>query len=450
MTHPLRVPALVAATLVMSTAVPAGTQVPQWRVLSPAHSPPPRRSHSMALDETRGRIILFGGIGSNGPLDDTWEWDGDDWSLVSSSVSPSPRDKAAMAWSPGSQSVLLFGGSSGSSALNDTWSLGAGGWMQLQPVSSPRGADLSAMVHDATANETLLLVGSQNGIQTWSWVGSTWIPILTNSPWTLVDRLTASHNHAEGGVELAVTRVFGTTTELWQWRNRSWSLFGTDPLLNSPWAMQCDRRRNVMVYGSLQLAPPFPPVVLLDRTGQLFLQQAYPATQTPLVWDPNRQTQVGFGSDAQGAAVTVEYGILRFPGSANDYGIGCPPMQPLALHASGVPHVGQPFDLSLAGVPPDATLAAAALGFSRSRLGAFSLPLALDFFQMPGCSILQSMEEPGIPVVLTPPTGSISIPIPSRPELARLRIHLQSTILAPSVNANGVATSNGVEARIGD
>jgi hypothetical protein len=53
----------------------------RWRQQAVA-APPARSMHALAYDPTRGRLVLFGGLGQAGPLDDLWEWDGERWSAV--------------------------------------------------------------------------------------------------------------------------------------------------------------------------------------------------------------------------------------------------------------------------------------------------------------------------------------------------------------------------------
>lgn len=51
-----------------------------WYVVEPRQSPPARYGHAMAYDESRGVTVLFGGMGENGTtLNDTWEYDGVTW-----------------------------------------------------------------------------------------------------------------------------------------------------------------------------------------------------------------------------------------------------------------------------------------------------------------------------------------------------------------------------------
>jgi hypothetical protein len=36
----------------------------------------------MGYDVRRQRVVLYGGIGAEGRMDDLWEWDGEDWLQV--------------------------------------------------------------------------------------------------------------------------------------------------------------------------------------------------------------------------------------------------------------------------------------------------------------------------------------------------------------------------------
>ncbi|HMA18513.1 MAG TPA: hypothetical protein VKS03_08750, partial [Thermoanaerobaculia bacterium] len=50
-----------------------------WRDwTSTGAAPPGRGSHAMAYDSARGRIVVYGGVGT-AYLDDTWEWNGSNW-----------------------------------------------------------------------------------------------------------------------------------------------------------------------------------------------------------------------------------------------------------------------------------------------------------------------------------------------------------------------------------
>jgi hypothetical protein len=55
----------------------------RWRELSLGSSPSKRGSPAMGYDPGRKRIVLYGGLDSEGmTLDDTWEWDGQEWTCL--------------------------------------------------------------------------------------------------------------------------------------------------------------------------------------------------------------------------------------------------------------------------------------------------------------------------------------------------------------------------------
>jgi hypothetical protein len=71
-------------------------------------------------------LVLFGGAdGAGNPLGDSWGWSGSAWTLLSvggGATGPVARSAAA-ATADGSGAMLIFGGSGASGLLNDTWSL---------------------------------------------------------------------------------------------------------------------------------------------------------------------------------------------------------------------------------------------------------------------------------------------------------------------------------------
>src|SRR5581483_10661132 len=98
--------------------------------------PSGRFQHAMAYDESRDRVVLFGGR-TTGPLpqgelrpSDTWEWDGDAWVQVED-VGPGGRSEFAMAYDAARKRVVLFGGAPESGRLlNDTWEWDGRTWTQ--------------------------------------------------------------------------------------------------------------------------------------------------------------------------------------------------------------------------------------------------------------------------------------------------------------------------------
>jgi len=110
-----------AATLL---AVSGVGQIPDWTQVTTASSPSARYDHAMVYDSVRGKVVMFGGLGS-GYLNDTWEYDGVNWTLVTTASSPSARRTHAMAYDSVWEKVVMFGGSGGSN-VNDTWEYDGG------------------------------------------------------------------------------------------------------------------------------------------------------------------------------------------------------------------------------------------------------------------------------------------------------------------------------------
>ncbi len=94
-----------------------------WRSAAPAQAPPARAFHSMAFDEVRGRVLVFGGEAArNTPLGDTWEWDGTSWTQVAT-VGPDARAGHALVYDRTRRQTVAFGGNAFLYATNDTWVL---------------------------------------------------------------------------------------------------------------------------------------------------------------------------------------------------------------------------------------------------------------------------------------------------------------------------------------
>ena len=96
----------------------------------------------MAYDEVNHQVILFGGLGSNGLLADTWAWDGTAWQELHPSHSPSKRQDAGATYDLALRAIVLYGGvnqpAAQATTINETWSWSNGDWAQLS-VPSPAG-----------------------------------------------------------------------------------------------------------------------------------------------------------------------------------------------------------------------------------------------------------------------------------------------------------------------
>ncbi len=116
---------------------------------------------------------------------------------------------------------------------------------------------------------------------------------------------------------------------------------------------------------------------------------------------------------------------------------------PLTLRGSGIPTIGQTFDVTLENVP--STASAAAL-----LLGAFPVNFDLDVLGMHDCDLLSVGDIGSIPMTIHGDTASVPMNFSSTPGTAGLVIETQAAVLALGVNQFGAATSDLGTMTIGD
>ena len=112
-----------------------------WRHAT-SQMPPARSRYGLAYDERLKRTVLLGGRGGRppGPLSDAWTWDGTAWTEVATTdalliSAPAPRMSATLLSNPAQRGLLLFGGVGSSGALEDLWAFDHSGWRRLDPPS---------------------------------------------------------------------------------------------------------------------------------------------------------------------------------------------------------------------------------------------------------------------------------------------------------------------------
>jgi hypothetical protein len=160
-----------------------------WTTLAPLGGPaPPRTDHAAAYDAARDRMIVFGGQGTNGLLQDAWALvlGAQTWvNLNPSGTKPDARDGHLMVYDSTHDRMLVFGGSDvGNNQLNDVWSLTLGAtpaWTKLIPVGTPPPPRFGACgVYDPAGDRLVIFGGagdllyndvwalSLSGTPTWS------------------------------------------------------------------------------------------------------------------------------------------------------------------------------------------------------------------------------------------------------------------------------------------
>jgi hypothetical protein len=190
-------------------------------------APGARNGHRMAYDAARAITWLFGGTDDNqGPLGDTWGWDGTAWNGLAC-TGPEARSWHTMAYDSERKVVVLFGGRNAlGKPLGDTWEWNGEAW-RLVSAQGPPARDHHAMAYDFVRNR-MVLHGGYDGTQvlqdTWEWDGRSWSQATLSGPparaahWITFDpRL--GRTLLYGGLDLT-TRVFADT---WTWDGEIWS-----------------------------------------------------------------------------------------------------------------------------------------------------------------------------------------------------------------------------------
>ncbi len=151
-----------------------------------AQGPGSRAHFALVYDNTRKKIVLFGGITADRRYNnDTWTWDGKVWQKVSDG-GPQPRARHRMAFDTKARMILLYGGDGlsasdkpGFNVLADTWVWDGRTWMEIK-APGPGKRFMHAMCYDRARNRTVLYSGSdgsQTFGDTWEWDGREWTPI---------------------------------------------------------------------------------------------------------------------------------------------------------------------------------------------------------------------------------------------------------------------------------
>jgi hypothetical protein len=155
----------------------------------------------MAYDAADGTVILFGGQGRSGSLDDTWVWSGSAWAEAHPATSPPALAGAQMTYDPVSHDILLVGGDRlaatplGSAVCESIGSSGSSssGSIKGIPPAVAHPADVPAPGGNLGIPLIATGCGDSDGVNsaTWLWNGSTWTkaggttPVIGFGEWNL-------------------------------------------------------------------------------------------------------------------------------------------------------------------------------------------------------------------------------------------------------------------------
>lgn len=157
--------------------------------LTTAQGPRPLYSVAAAFDETRGRLVVFGGYGQGGYSGETWEWDGRQW-MRTAADGPAPRNSPVMVFDSRRNRMVMFGGDTRDRLFGDTWAYDGRSWTKLaEEGPAPRSTHMLA--YDAARDRVVLFGGftQRNGRQpagylsdTWEFDGSRWTRVAEGGP----------------------------------------------------------------------------------------------------------------------------------------------------------------------------------------------------------------------------------------------------------------------------
>lgn len=216
-----------------------------WTQLTPATTPPPRWGHRMVLDTRRLRVVTFGGRSptTTAVANDTWEWDGTNWQQMFPTASANARAFYSMAFDDRRGKVVMYGTQSGStigtSGGNQTWEYDGTTWAQASPAFVPPGLESPAMVYDKGRGVTVMF-GGFNGTppgtdyrNTWEFDGTNWVDrgVLPNTPLTGY-RTACVYDDVRGRVVLYGGYASATIQQnVWEYDGNDWTLVlaGTGP-----------------------------------------------------------------------------------------------------------------------------------------------------------------------------------------------------------------------------
>ena len=283
----------------------------QWtEVTPPEDNPPARGRHQMAFDSIRGRVVMFGGNGTDGPLADTWEWTGSRWQRIEASgppalgsyslafdrargrtilfgggsrssktwlwdgkeweegtppgESPDGRIWHRMTYDSARKRVVMFGGNTGANVLlADTWEWDGQNWEERTPsAAAPSSVDGHGMVYDEDRERVVLFGGRGSGgfeeiAETWEWDGSRWkdrsLPAADSPPrrsfFGMAYHRGRNRTVVFGGFDREATsiRLLGDT---WEWDGSEWTEWqaaGASPESRDVPAMVYDGGRDVIL-----------------------------------------------------------------------------------------------------------------------------------------------------------------------------------------------------------
>lgn len=135
-----------------------------WReITSLNNSPPARANHAMIYDAKQDRLIVFGGRGTEGLLNDVWAFSIKDrlWAnLTPTGGAPASRLTPVAVYDPKKHRMIIYSGQ-GAGFFNDTWAfdLSTNRWEELKGDPRPAARYGTILAYDSKRHEAVTFAG---------------------------------------------------------------------------------------------------------------------------------------------------------------------------------------------------------------------------------------------------------------------------------------------------
>lgn len=456
------------------TVLGAGACIAQvdWTQHSTPNGPAGRFLHVMCEVPTRGSVLMFGGIGFGRMyLRDTWEWTGSWVASGQSGNAPLATAGCAMAYDPLRDVVVLFGGGDpGSRISNETWEWNGSGWSLLAPSVSPIGRLHHAMAFDGNTRSILLFGGllatGPLGNDTWTYDGVTWRQSTPNRSPSIRRGHAVTWDSARRRVVLfGGNAAAGDANDTWEWDGSDWGRVATPnaPPIRGEHSMAYDEhRRRVVVFGGGHGVGG----VEYDDTWEYDgIDWVTRMTTTR----PSRRSSAAMGYDGALRSTILFGGAQSYPFAFHSDTYGYAPIAPASFVSFGqacagagtnapllstsspgaLPWIGDTLVVTVSGVTAGSTVWMLT-GFSRTSWSGIGLPLRLDPYGLPGCTLYVSLD---IVVGFVAGAGGGAaewrLTVPVDAALVGLRFYEQAVVAAPGANPAGAVVSDAAAGVVG-
>ena len=304
---------LLGACLISCKPEPVG-----WQRISPNVKPPPVTNGAAAYNTASATAVLFSGV-TDKYTEETWIWHNENWTLLTPQDHPVGRQNSAMTYDESRDRVVLFGGLAFDTVFDDTWEWYGENWYLMEPVHKPPPRCCHSLAYDHSLQQVVLYGGWDSRsntflADTWLWDGTDWTDV------TCCDMPTMSgHNMIWVPVldEIIAlqTGEFGT----WAWNDKIWrDLDLEDPPDRSEVRLAFDSQHNwLILFGGYKDGQPLSDTWVFD--GQEWLE-ANLSNHPParyghvMFYDTERERVILFGGyDAEIEGSSNETWVLNLP-----------------------------------------------------------------------------------------------------------------------------------------